>query len=363
LAQAKFKVKDVPTPAPAYEPITAGFSALALVESAGKDLTLRSKAVETARRWLSEAILRLPEHGRLLHAQASATAHDMPAHDAEVAELALAWALAHVWPDHPARPKLARALAEHRRASQFVNTFENALFLLVAADAAEQGKGQGTVEGMADDVQLLPSVAWPDAGKVLDRVWPLSALPKSSFAQGPGGRFILRGQGDGELFYSLDASFPAKNPDAVLERGLSIETHLRNPRQARGDVVEVGAGEILALDIFLGARSPQEFLAIDVPLPAGLEAINPDIPVESLAVGPEVVAHHDFALEHQELHAERVLIFPRFLRPGIAKHTVFLRALLAGSYQMPSPRAEVMYNSEIHGRGRATHITILPAAN
>ena len=247
LAEAKFKVKDVPTPAPAYEPITTGFSALALVESAGKDLTLRSKAAETARRWLSEAILRLPEHGRLLHAQASATAHDMPAHDAEVAELALAWALGHVWPDHPARPKLARALAEHRRGSQFMNTFENALFLLVAADAAEQAKGQGTVEGMADDVRLLPSVAWPDAGKLLDRVWPLSALPKSFFTQDRGGRFILRGQGDGELFYSLDASFPAKNPDAVLERGLSIETHLRDPRQTRGDVVEVGAGEILAL--------------------------------------------------------------------------------------------------------------------
>ena len=244
-----------------------------------------------------------------------------------------------------------------------MNTFENALFLLVAADAAEQAKGQGTVEGMADDVRLLPSVAWPDAGKLLDRVWPLSALPKSFFTQDRGGRFILRGQGDGELFYSLDASFPAKNPDAVLERGLSIETHLRDPRQTRGDVVEVGAGEILALDIFLGTRSPQEFLAIDVPLPAGLEAINPDIPVESLAVGPEVVAHHDFAFEHQELHAERVLVFPRFLRPGIAKHTVFLRALLAGSYQMPSSRAEVMYNPEIHGRGKATRITILPAAN
>lgn len=362
LAQARFKVKDVPTPAPAYEPITTGFAALALVESAGKDLTLRSKAVETARRWLSEAILRLREHGRLLHAQASATAHDMPAHDAEVAELALAWALAHVWPDHPARPKLARALAEHRRASQFMNTFENALFLLVAADAAEQARGKGTVEGMADDVQLLPSVAWPDAGKLLDRVWPLSALPKSFFTQDRGGRFILRGQGDGELFYSLDASFPAENPDAALERGLSIETHLRDPRQSRGDVVEVGAGEILALDIFLGARSAQEFLAIDVPLPAGLEAINPDIPVESLAVGPEVVVHHDFAFEHQELHAERVLVFPRFLRTGVAKHTVFLRALLAGSYQMPSPRAEVMYNPEIHGRGKATRIMILPAA-
>jgi uncharacterized protein YfaS (alpha-2-macroglobulin family) len=299
----------------------------------------------------------------LLHAQSSATAHDIPAHGAEVAELALAWALARVSPDHPARPKLARALAEHRRASQFVNTFENALFLLVAADAAEQAKGQGTVEGVADDVQLLPSIAWPAVGKVLDRVWPLSALPKSFFTQERGALFILRGQGDGELFYSLEASFPAKNPGAILERGLSIETHLRDPRQARGEVIEVGAGEILALDIYLGVRSPQEFVAIDVPLPAGLEAINPDIPVESLAVGPEVAAHHDFAFEHQELHAERVLIFPRFLRPGIAKQTVFLRALLAGSYQMPSPRAEVMYNPEIHGRGKATHITILPGPN
>jgi len=100
-----------------------------------------------------------------------------------------------------------------------------------------------------------------------------------------------------------------------------------------------------------------------MPLPAGLEAINPDIPVESLAVGPEAVAHRDFAYEHQERHAERVLVFPRFVRPGVAKHTVFRRALRAGTYRMPGPRAEVMYHPEIHRRGQTSRITVLPATH
>ena len=55
-----------------------------------------------------------------------------------------------------------------------------------------------------------------------------------------------------------------------------------------------------------------------------------------------------------------MLIVPRLL-DGLAQHTILLRARLAGSYQMPAPRAEVMYAPEMHGRGRSTRVTVLPA--
>jgi uncharacterized protein YfaS (alpha-2-macroglobulin family) len=360
LARSQHKVTEVPTPAPAYEPITTGFSALALVLAAANDAAALPQAREKARGWLSEAILRLPEHARLLHVQASDIARDLPSSRAEVGELALAWALARIWPDHPARAKLARALSEHRRASEFGSTFENALFLILAADTKQQTSGQGMVEARADGIQLLSPVGWPEAGKVHDRSWSLRELPKSFFDQNDGGRFMLAAQGDGELFYSLDASYPPKNPSGVHEHGLSVTIHLRDPRHASSDATEVAAGELLAMDIVVGARSAQEHVVIDVPLPAGLEAINPDIPIESLAVGPDVVAHKDFAFAHQELQAERVLIFPRSIRPGLAKHTIFLRALLAGNYEMPGAHAEVMYSPEIRGRGQASRVTVLP---
>jgi Large extracellular alpha-helical protein len=289
----------------------------------------------------------------------------MPANGPEVAELALAWALARIWPDHPARPKLARALVEHRQANRFGNTLKNALFLMLAESQSKQAKGPGTVAVLADDIQLLSATAWPDAGKVLDRVWPLAEFAQSFFkgASNSPGRFLLQAHGEGELFYSVDATFPTKDPETALDHGLVIETHLRDPVHPRGDESETGAGEILALDIVLQARLHQSNVAIDVPLPAGLEAINPDLPVESLAVGPNLVAYSDFAYEHQEQYAERVLIFPRLVRQGVARHTVFLRALIPGTYQIPNLRVEVMYNPEIRGRGRTSRLTILPAAS
>jgi uncharacterized protein YfaS (alpha-2-macroglobulin family) len=362
LAEAKQQVRDVPSPSPDYDPIVTGFLALALTGGA-HGAGARETAIRTARGWLSEAILRLPEHARLLHVQPRLRADGMPASGPEIGELALAWALARIWPEHPARPKLARALAEHRRGSQFASTFENALFLLVAADWSSQAQGQGSVEGLADDVHLLPSTALPGSGQAFERAWPLSALPASFYDQNNGGRFVLRSHGTSEAFYSIDAAYPTMHPDEALDRGLTIETHLRDPRQARGDAHEVAAGEMLALDILLGVRSSQEHVVIDVPLPAGLEIINPDIPVESLAIGRDAIIHRDLAGQHEELDAERVLIFPRFVRPGTVKHTVFVRALLAGDYQVPSPKAEVMYSPEIHGRGKATRFTVLPAAN
>jgi uncharacterized protein YfaS (alpha-2-macroglobulin family) len=362
LAEVRHELEEVPSPAPTYDPIVTGLSALALVSST-RDAAARANAIKTAKGWLSEAILRLPEHARLLHVDPGASARDLPDSGPEVGELALAWALARIWPEHPARPKLARALAEHRRGSQLGSTFENALFLLLAADASAQAAGPERIEALADEVQLLPPTALPGPGQAFERVWPLSTLPASFFDEGRGGRFILRSHEGHEAFYSLEASFLALRPDDPVDQGISVETHLREPRQARGDVHEVAAGEMLALDIVLGVRSSQEHVAIDVPLPAGLEVINPDIAVEGLAIGRDAVAHGDFAGQHQELDAERVLVFPRSVRPGTSKHTVFLRALLAGDYQMPSPRAEVMYNPEIHGRGRASRFTVLPSPN
>ena len=76
-----------------------------------------------------------------------------------------------------------------------------------------------------------------------------------------------------------------------------------------------------------------------------------------------MVAHNDFTFEHQERHAERVLIFPRFVRQGLSKHTVFVRSLLAGTYQMPNvaklravARMWVVASTMMAGGTRRSHV-------
>jgi alpha-2-macroglobulin len=357
LAKAKQKGPAAKAPAPDYEPIPTAFSALAHTLAAQG----APAAIEAARRWLSEAILRLPEEEGMLHAaRAGGYYHDLPGHHCQVAELALAWALARVWPDHPARTKIMRALATHWEEGRFSNSFENALFLMLAAEATPPGPGQGSIEGSAEGVPWLPASPWPAPGQVLERSWLLATLPAAFFAVESEARFLLRATGKGEVFYSLEARLPPEDRSLPVEHGLAVATHLRGLGAKHGESARVIAGEVVALDIQVNADSSEGSVVIDLPLPAGLEAIRPDIPADRLTPDAQPAAHHDFASAHIELRPERVLIVPRHLVPGISRHTLFLRALLAGTYRMPAPRAEVMYAPERYGRGRDTRVTVLP---
>jgi uncharacterized protein YfaS (alpha-2-macroglobulin family) len=147
---------------------------------------------------------------------------------------------------------------------------------------------------------------------------------------------------------------------ATIGGSVNYDAPLPPIRSRRADVTQAVVGEVLALDIRVRAKDHERDVIIDVPLPAGLELVDPDAATDRVPLGPRAVAHHDFDSDHIERRPERVLLVPGLLE-GLAQHTLFLRARLAGSYQMPAPRAEVMANPETHGRGRSMRVTVLPA--
>jgi uncharacterized protein YfaS (alpha-2-macroglobulin family) len=104
------------------------------------------------------------------------------------------------------------------------------------------------------------------------------------------------------------------------------------------------------------ADTPLDYVALEVPLPAGLEAIDTAIGRGRAAM--LLPGEYGWWVDHRELHADRALVFADRLPPGSRTHTLHLRAATPGEFSMPPPHAEAMYLPEIHGHGVAQRVTI-----
>ncbi|MCA9657880.1 MAG: hypothetical protein KC486_06010 [Myxococcales bacterium] len=118
------------------------------------------------------------------------------------------------------------------------------------------------------------------------------------------------------------------------------------------------AGRRYALDVTLEVHTPTRHVAVDLPLPGGLEAIDPALGAGARA--RTLWTYPPFEVAHQELHPDRVLLFFDRLRPGVVHHSVIVLATAPGRYVLPPAAAEAMYTPELYARTRGASVTIAP---
>jgi uncharacterized protein YfaS (alpha-2-macroglobulin family) len=99
-------------------------------------------------------------------------------------------------------------------------------------------------------------------------------------------------------------------------------------------------------------QAPGHFVAIDDPLPAILEAVNPEF--QSQRVGGEDAGATDWHADYREVRAERVLYFCDHLPPGTHTFRYLARVRSAGQVMAPSTKVEEMYRPERFGLGEGT---------
>jgi uncharacterized protein YfaS (alpha-2-macroglobulin family) len=269
-------------------------------------------------------------------------------------------ALLRTRPDHPLIPKLARGLLDRRGSSAWRNTQENAYALLALAAYGrvfEPAEPQLAVNAWLGR-DLLPggslSYRQRSADPVELRV-PMPALLAT--AQGEPGPLLLQRQGTGRLYYRIELSFTPDGPASAQparSQGLRIGRTLRAGGVA--DAHEFLLGEPAAIDVVLENRTALSYVAIEVPLPAGLEVLQ-----RNLGRGQSsqmLSGHHSPYVSHEELRADRVQIFADSLPPGTHHHTIHVRPTTKGTYVLPSAHAEAMYEPEIYARSTGSSIVV-----
>ncbi|MCB9706516.1 MAG: hypothetical protein H6711_32015 [Myxococcales bacterium] len=273
-------------------------------------------------------------------------------------------ALLRAAPDHPVIPKLVRGLLERRNGGAWRNTQENAYALVALGEY---------VERYEKETPHLVARAWVGRMQILDAVFRgretvtrsgelgMAPILAGLADAGPGSgdllRVILQRQGSGRLYYRLGAEWAPRGSD-LPERaqGLRIRRSLRTREGALAAGAAVGPGETVAVDIDLHVDDRVAYVAVDVPIPAGLEAIQRDLGRGQRAM--TLSGHRGWWVSFEEQRRDRVVLFADDLQPGDHRHTVYLRATTPGAYVMPPALAEAMYMPEIYGRSTALAVEV-----
>ncbi|HSP43919.1 MAG TPA: hypothetical protein VLO11_13685, partial [Luteolibacter sp.] len=119
-----------------------------------------------------------------------------------------------------------------------------------------------------------------------------------------------------------------------------------------GDLTEatgLKVGDRLVVTLRVETVRPGHFVAIDDPLPAILEAVNPVF--QSRAVGG--LRQTDWVSDHRETRADRVLYFCDHLAPGSYTFRYLARVRMAGTVHAGPTKVEEMYRPERFGLGKS----------
>ncbi|MEA3207285.1 MAG: alpha-2-macroglobulin [Chthoniobacter sp.] len=144
-----------------------------------------------------------------------------------------------------------------------------------------------------------------------------------------------------------EANFVVRPPVAAQprqDRGYAVSRSYRKIAAdgSLGEAADLRVGDRVLVTLRLETPRPGHFVAIDDPLPAILEAINPEFR------GPGEGIEGDRA-DYREIRADRVLYFCDHLPAGAFTFRYLARVRTAGKVTAPAAKAEEMYRPERFG--------------
>lgn len=268
-------------------------------------------------------------------------------------------ALLEVAPEHRLVPLLARGLLQARKAGRWSNTQENAYALLAIARYAnlrERDEPNFAASLWLGQTMLVHDHFSGRRATEQRHDVPMSELLAATASAAPRDPVLaLDKQGPGRLYYRVGLDWAPTVPAPAAAYGLSLERHLHDARGPRTSD-EVHLGDAYAVKLRLQSASPLTYVAIEVPLPAGLEGITSTLGRGHGAL--RALGERAHWVSHQEVRADRVLVYADEIPPGNHETTILVRATTPGTFTWPSARAEMMYYPEIYGRTAPSRLVV-----
>jgi uncharacterized protein YfaS (alpha-2-macroglobulin family) len=291
-------------------------------------------------------------------------------------------------PDHPLVEPLARGLLSARGTTGFRTTQESA-FGLLALDAYRRVREPKAPSFVAHAWFGERSLVTLDAKK-RSTAAVTGRATMAELLKAPGGLLSFERNGTGTLHYEARLEYaPRDLPSTALDLGFFVRktqrrvepSELAGLRQAVPERSEerFAPGDLIVTDLVVVAPGAREYVAIDDPLPAGLEAVDSSLATNVLPrsmrtpnysgcdeceeeagdPGTLVPGQAYLSVWHrQEIRDDRVLYFVDHMPAGVARFRYLSRATSAGRFVVPPTRAEAMYEPEIFGRTAASMLEV-----
>ena len=159
-----------------------------------------------------------------------------------------------------------------------------------------------------------------------------------------------------------EARFVARPPVAEQprqDRGYAVSRSYRkiDADGALADAADLQVGDRVVVTLRVATPRPGHFVAIDDPLPAILEAVNPEFRTQQGAAN----AQEFWRADYREVRADRVLYFCDHLPAGAYTFSYLARVRTAGTVMAPATKVEEMYRPERFGLSATARLTSRPA--
>jgi hypothetical protein len=268
-------------------------------------------------------------------------------------------------PENPATAKLARGLLGDRVRGRWANTHETAYALTALADYFR--KREVISPHFTADVWVGDTAVGEHKFDGRSTEQALTFVPMSALTGDLSVTIGLAGQG--RLYYraALDS---AEVPEMIKaeNHGFSIRRVYEGVDSAKdvrhdSDGWHVRAGARVRINVGIETTQERSMVAVVDELPAGFEAINPDLRgVQPLDVYGRAVPRgrdeQSFWAEYQNLRAERAEAFATRLPEGTYLYSYLARATTPGRFTAPPSRAEEMYAPETSGHGATERVIV-----
>ena len=285
-------------------------------------------------------------------------------------------------PAHPYVAKIARYLSGVRKGGEYRNTQEAAYALMGLAEvvrARERATPDFTGRVRLGDKEIA---AQPFKGRSLAIATQQLAM-KELLGQQGALPLSFQADGTGNLYYTALLRYaPAVMPTAPRNEGIFVQRWFE-PFETPGKVAQdFGAGELARVQVRVATSQERSFVAIEVPLPAGLEAVDTSLATsrqqgraresdeESRGEGDgeetttmdesEGFANSFWSpFNYSEKRDDRVVFFADHLPPGVHTLSFVARATTPGKFVLKPAHAGEMYAPEVFGRSDGGTLSIV----
>ena len=267
-------------------------------------------------------------------------------------------AFTHLGLKDEANAAVDKILASRNRNGEWGNTFANAWTLQAMAAYERSIK---TKPG-----PLAVELAWGDKKQTIDL--PLaSSVGKGSFTltQALSAQpLTLTIPEDQRVIVRLEGKSRSKLRDfAGVNQGYGLVRSYQkyNPDGSLSGIDDLRVGDQVLVRLEIDAPGGDRYLAINDPLPAVFEAINPEFKTQNDDARP-IADLEEWFCDHRELRTDRALFFTD-VSPGKGKFGLayLARVIAEGEVTAPSARIEAMYEPDKKGLSATTRIRTLPS--
>ncbi|MDD5026270.1 MAG: Ig-like domain-containing protein [Candidatus Peribacteraceae bacterium] len=274
-------------------------------------------------------------------------------------------ALVRIEPDNVLIPNVVRYMLNSRKDGHWDTTQSTVYSLLALTDFLKETKELDASYAAGIEVNGTKILDWT-VGKENILSQKEASVPLADLNRGAENSVKVGKEGKGRLYYDLLLKYFYTADDLPpAEEGISI---LREMAPAPGSKESVTVGGTYVVTLTITVPEDRNFVAVESPLPAGLEAIDVSLKTsqqnllgslaENDSWSPDYWENGLWRFNHREFRDDSVFLFADSLPAGVYQYHYLARATTPGTYHLRPARAFEMYFPETFGQTAGELVTV-----